>query len=435
MCNQWQSFNRIYVHYSMISRRNLLSIFLIITFGTMSCASDAEAKNVDIDYYVSFLPERKIAAVSIKIEDVSYVREIDFNIENSLCYDFSSSDKLTNNNGRLVWTPKKDNAELTYYCTIDNERKTQHQGKAFDALITKDWTILRGDDIVPPAIVRFAKGASTSAHLWFELPSEWNGVNTGWPPVIDDNKKKQGYRGFVIDNPERIFDRPTGWIIAGKLGTRRVKIEAPDVTRIAVSAPVDARFKQMDVLTFLQFVWPEFVKVCGKSPDKLLVVGGDSPMWRGGLSAGNSFYVHADRPLVSENGTSTFIHELFHMCTRIRGKENGDWIAEGLAEYYSVKILHKSGGSFKQRYDKTMDELREWSKSAGNLQVKRSSGATTAKAALYFASLDQEIQSTTNGKYSLDDVVHSLMQIIEVNGNDLKTSVKEVSGLVIELPE
>lgn len=418
---------------TMFTPRHFL-LLRYITLGLLVWSVNTIAKTIDIDYHVSFLPEEKAAKVLIKIEDVSLVNAIDFNIKNSLCYGFSSSNPLKHKSGRLVWRPISGPATLTYLCAINNERKSQHDDKAYDALITPDWTIFRGDDIVPPAKVKFAKGASSKARLWFELPSGWTGVNTGWPPIIEDKAQKLGLTGFAIDNPERIFDRPTGWIIAGKLGTRRVKIDQPTVTRIAVSAPADSGFKQMDVLTFLQFTWPQLVKVCGKSPKKILVVGADSPMWRGGLSAGNSFYVHADRPLVSENGTSTFLHELFHMCSRISGKDKSDWIAEGLAEYYSVKILHKSGGAFKQRYDKTMSALRKWAKNAGPLQVERSAGATTARAAIYFATLDQQIQKETNSEHSLDDVVHRLMKIGKVDGDDLKAAVDAVAGISIELP-
>ncbi|MEM0909366.1 MAG: hypothetical protein AAGJ37_00210 [Pseudomonadota bacterium] len=411
-----------------------LLLSLCLSLGLLLCSFASEAKTIGVDYHVSFVPERKIAEVSIEIDDVSEINAINFNIEKSLCYDFTGTDEVTSENGRLIWAPKSHPAKLSYQCAINNERGSKNDAVAYDAFITRDWTIFRGDDIVPPAVVRFKKGASTEARLWFELPSGWNGVNTGWPPVSDE-RKINGLTGFDIDNPERIFDRPTGWIIAGKLGTRRVKIDSPNVTRIAVSAPVGSRFKQMDVLTFLQFVWPEFTEVCGKSPEKLLVVGGDSPMWRGGLSAGNSFYVHADRPLVSENGTSTFLHELFHMCSRIRGKTNSDWIAEGLAEYYSVKILHKAGGSFQQRYERTLNGLEEWGSSAKSLNVERSAGAITAKAAMYFATLDEQIQTATKGKHSLDDVVHKLMKIIEVDGDDLKQATKEVAGFNIEFPD
>lgn len=418
----------------MLNTRHLLLLKCLI-LGLMVWSFNTTAKTIDIDYHVSFLPEKKAAAVSIDIDDANLVKAIDFNVKNSLCYDFSSSEPLRQKNGRLVWTPTSGPATLSYLCSIDNERTSKNDAKAYDALITPSWTIFRGDDIVPPAKVRFAKGASSDARLWFELPSGWTGVNTGWPPILDKDMKRQGLTGFIVDNPERVFDRPTGWIIAGKLGTRRVKIDSPSVTRIAVSAPKGSRFKQMDVLTFLQFTWPQLVQVCGKSPEKILVVGGDSPMWRGGLSAGNSFYVHADRPLVSENGTSTFLHELFHMCSRISGKDKSDWIAEGLAEYYAVKILHKSGGSFQQRYDRTMAALGKWAERAGPLQVKRSAGATTAKATIYFAALDQQIQTKTKGKHSLDDVVHRLMEIGKVDGDDLKDAVDMVAGINIELPE
>src|SRR5690606_26023869 len=102
--------------------------------------------------------------------------------------------------------------------------------------------------------------------------------------------------------------------------------------------------RRMDVLTLLTFTWPELRAVFPRDPDKLLIVGAGDPMWRGGLSAGNSLYMHADRPLVSENGTSSLLHELVHVVGRIYGKERSDWISEGLAEYYAIELLRRAGG-------------------------------------------------------------------------------------------
>ena len=43
---------------------------------------------------------------------------------------------------------------------------------------------------------------------------------------------------------------------------------------------------------------------------RLLIVSAGDPMWRGGLSGPSSMFLHSDRPLISENRTSTLLHEL-----------------------------------------------------------------------------------------------------------------------------
>ena len=50
------------------------------------------------------------------------------------------------------------------------------------------------------------------------------------------------------------------------------------------------------------------------------------------MSGPGSLYVHADRPMISENGTSTMLHELVHVAMGVSGSAHDDWLVEGLAE-------------------------------------------------------------------------------------------------------
>ncbi|MFL6576614.1 MAG: hypothetical protein ACJ8MR_08355, partial [Povalibacter sp.] len=127
-----------------------------------------------------------------------------------------------------------------------------------------------------------------------------------------------------------------------------------------------------------------------------------------GLSGPSSLFVHADRPLVSENRTSTLLHELVHVGMGIRGDEESDWIVEGFAEYYSVETLRRSGGIGKQRYDEALRRLREWAQRTPSLFEQSSSGATTARAVIALKSADDEIRRVSAGKASLDNVAREL---------------------------
>src|SRR5205085_6219937 len=119
---------------------------------------------------------------------------------------------------------------------------------------------------------------------------------------------------------------------------------------VAVSGPIGADLRRMDVLALLNLIWPEVEHAFGRTPRKLLIAGAPDPLWRGGLSAPNSLFLHADRPLVSENGTSALLHELTHVITRIRGDRYDDWIAEGIAEFYSVELQRRAGAISTSRY-------------------------------------------------------------------------------------
>jgi hypothetical protein len=165
----------------------------------------------------------------------------------------------------------------------------------------------------------------------------------------------------------------------------------------------------------LTFVWPHAQAVFPRDPRKFLVVGAGEPMWRGALSAPNSLYMHAERPLVSENGTSSLLHELVHVLSGIRDVDASDWISEGIAEYYAIELLRRAGGMSEARYQQVRKKLTLWSSKVNNLRGERSSGAVTARAVVLLQELDKEIRQGSEGKYSLDDVAQGLMRMDKVN--------------------
>jgi hypothetical protein len=371
----------------------------------------AEGAEYPVHYTIQLQPEKHSALVTVAIDDARLLRELDFNIDPELHDEIKANGQLAVEGGRALWIPPDKNARLTLRARINHERSPGE----YDAFITEDWAIFRGDDLVPPAAVRTVAGARSRATLEFKLPETWPSVNTGW-------KRMEG-KTFRVENPHRRFDRPTGWMIAGKLGTRRTQLNG---THIAVSAPRGSTLHRMDVLTFLTFVWPELFQAFRQTPSKLLIVGAGTPMWRGGLSASNSFFLHADRPLVSENGTSPLMHELVHRVTGIRGTEGNDWIAEGIAEFYSVELLYRAGGMTRARRDKIFAQLADWGNTVDTLSQQQSTGATTARAAVLFEQLDREIRERTGGSGSLDDIVRELMD----RKVSLDSLAREVSDLV-----
>ena len=275
---------------------------------------------------------------------------------------------------------------------------------AYSALITTDWALLRGDDLIPAADVVLYDKVELISRLQVELPEGWKSVETGWPRI--------GPNRFRIDNPAQSFDRPTGWILAGKIGTRRTRLGETDVT---IAAPIGSGMRRMDALTLLTFVWPQAQAVFPRDPRKLLVVGAADPLWRGALSGPNSLFMHAERPLVSENGTSSLIHELVHVLSGIRDTDASDWISEGIAEYYAIELLRRAGGMSEERYQQVRKKLTLWSSKVNNLRGEHASGAVTARAVVLLQELDLEIRQRSAGKHSLDDVAQGLMRMDKVN--------------------
>jgi hypothetical protein len=249
------------------------------------------------------------------------------------------------------------------------------------------------------------------------LPEGWSFV-TAYPQI------KGGV--YEIEHTHRSFDRPTGWMAAGHLGVRRERIAG---VRVIVAGPLNQGVRRMDILALLNWNLPEVRQLIPDLPPRLLVVSAGDPMWRGGLSGPSSLFINADRPLLSENGTSTLVHELIHVATRLEAENGGDWIVEGLAEYYSLKLMWRSGTITDHRYKQSFQKLAKWATQAERLDVEMSGGAVTARAVGIMRQLDHEIHKKTKGAMSLDDVVRRLMATRQkVTLERLKRTVVELTG-------
>lgn len=399
-------------------------IFCCLPFTSTLFAE--ENLEYSVQYHITVDQKQRGLNVQITIDKGELINSLRFSNNNRKFKNIKATGKLIESDQSVQWVPGKGKVVLSYFVAVS----TAKNNGQFDAYANASWFLLRGDDVIPAFFSDFVDGAESRASLIFTLPAGWSS-ETAWP------KKKDLY---IVDNPERKFDRPYGWILLGDIGSRRAKVSG---TSLVVASPKNSGMQRMESLTFFSFVWPEVKKTFGQVPEKLLIVGAPDPMWRGGLSAPNSLYLHVDRPLVSENGTSPLFHEITHMITRIRGKvtdkHNDDWIAEGLAEYYSFELLHKAGGISKNRKKKILKKLADWGKDVKHLRQSKSTGPVTARAVVLFAELDQEIQQKSRNKYDLGDVTRVLMKKREVSFEDLHQAVevlidnsKTLSDLVLK---
>ena len=376
----------------------------------------AARPSYDVDYTIGFDPEAGTALVEIALAPGDgRVGSIEFDMPADRYEAVRGDGTLDRDGDTLTWKPPRDApSQLRYRYRVDARR-----GKGgYDARITDDWAIVRGDDLVPASVVRTTKGADSRARLHFRLPEGWNGADT---PYVRSSRGND----FVVVNPERSFDRPVGWIIAGDIGARR---EDFDDTHVAVVGPRNDDVRRVDMLAFFNALVPEFRDVFGDLPSKLLIVSAGDPMWRGGLSGPRSLFLHADRPLISENGTSTLVHELVHVITRVRGADGDDWIAEGLAEFYSIELLHRARLLSDSRAARAHAWMRGHGEDVSTLTSDRSRHERTARAVQLFAALDKEIRTRTKGEHDLDDVVRELLELREISREDLRERVQALTG-------
>jgi|CXWL01.1.fsa_nt_gi hypothetical protein len=386
--------------------RFLLFLLLLI-------ATAAQANTYDLTWRLKFEAGQKTAQGTVTLGAGSeLVRDIDFKITPAYS-EITADGKIERTGERLKWTPPPAGGSLHYRVKIDERRKN---GK-FRSYFPGDWAIFRGDRVFPSARVRARGNARSLAKLIVEVPVGWH---CDTPYVIADDGS------YPLDDPKRRFDRPVGWMLVGAIGMRREVIADVEV---ALAGPKDQGMRRMDSLAFLNFALPKMREALHELPPKILIVSAPDPMWRGGLSAPRSLYLHLDRPMISENGTSTLLHELTHVITRIRGEEpKDDWIAEGIAEFYAVELLYRAGGMTKARHTRTLNWMRDWSRHVTKLRKKRSSGQITARAALLMHSVDLEIRKATDGARDIDDVTRILMRDPKVSTAEFIAAAESVAG-------
>jgi hypothetical protein len=246
---------------------------------------------------------------------------------------------------------------------------------------------------------------------------------SGWSSLTEYFGRDHSY---PITNTNRRFDRPAGWIILGDIGVRYDQIAG---VRVNVAAPTEHGMRRTDILALLNWTLPEVLRIVPDFPKRLTIVGAGDPMWRGGLSGPRSLFIHADRPLISENATSTLLHEIMHIALGSSADEGMDWIVEGLAEYYSLVVLQRSGTISDRRFAAAMRKQSEWGASVKKLCDSTSSGAVTARAVTILSNLDNEIRTMSNSRKSLDDVLVALAESEQaISLGDFTTIVRQFAG-------
>ncbi|WP_343598656.1 hypothetical protein [Pseudomonas sp.] len=385
----------------------------LLLLGLVACLP-AWAKKVDLDYQVRLLPANGQAEVRLTLAEGSAVRSLDFDLGKAGAYSGFQADGQWQQQGeRGVWHPATGKTSLSYRVKLDQKLRSG----AYSTRITPHWALFLGDQLVPPARLDQQDGTELVARLTVDLPEGWKSIETSWPRIGKDK--------FRIDNVSRLFDRPTGWMLAGDLGSRRARLGETDIT---VAAPVGQGMRRMDSLTLLTFVWPQLQAVFPRNPAKLLLVGARDGMWRGSTAADASIYLHSSRPMVSENGSSPLLRELVQLFAQIRVRDNSDWLGQGLTEYYATELLRRAGGISDDRYEVWQARLQKLGGKVTQLRAEHASPAQVARGVMLLQALDKEIRIHTQAKRSLDDVTRALMRLPSVSTEEFVQISENVLG-------
>jgi hypothetical protein len=371
-----------------------------------------------LTYDVRVVPTEKAAHVVIQTQDPSdLLKSVELRIDPERHFEFSGDGTVDVRGDRVLWQPPPRGGKLRYRFRIDHLRDE----RSYDSRVRDSWAIFRGDDLVPPARVRTTKGAQADPRLRLRVPE-------GWSVVAPYERREDGT--FAIDNPERRFDRPFGWIAVGHLGVVRENIAD---TRVAIAAPRGQSFRRQDLLALLRWTLPTMRQITPTLPPRLVIVGAGDPMWRGGLSGPGSLFLHSDRPSISEDGTSPVLHELVHVALGAPSGPGGDWVVEGLAELYSLELLARSGTLSRRRYERALQRFEEKGRTAKSLRSEPAGPAERARAVTVLREFDAYLDENTGGRVRLDQVFRELARSGgPVTTESLREAAERVSGSNLE---
>jgi predicted metalloprotease with PDZ domain len=310
--------------------------------------------------------------------------------------DVSGTGTLAWHGRTLHWTPGGPYAHLHYRVAIPRLRPP---GPRFDSWATRDWVATRALHLFPEINVAFQEGtrdATPRARLLFRLPRGWR-VAAAQAPLGDGT--------FAVEEPGKQFARPRGWFVLGDIATHRRRIAGMDMTVAeAPGSALDGR----RLLRLYAHTVPLLAGLLGPPPARVLVVSAPDPMWRGGLSGEDSFFVNGRIPLRSADKTCTYLHELFHVWQPFHPGSDGRWIAEGLAEFYSLALPHRAGRLSDRSFARGVSLFARYGRWGVDLSHTRDAAALNNSAPFVMYWLDAEIRAATDGRRSLDDVVRAL---------------------------
>ena len=229
----------------------------LLLFSNLVWAQDTTAKIYDVTFSGTFQPAKGVVEAAIHVQQKSHLlRSLDLAAPEGQFSNFSGDGLIERKGKRLLWTVPKEGGSLFYSARVNHEH-----GVLLDAKMTRDWAILRLDDVFPTAQVRSRKGAESKSRLELHGPAGWR-FESRYGPL---------QKPRAVDDPQRGFDRPTGWLAAGDLGIRKEMIGKRMVT---VAAPQNQGMQRLDIIAFLRWTMPTLVKIFPDFPNRLLIVGG-----------------------------------------------------------------------------------------------------------------------------------------------------------------
>ena len=395
-----------------MTRSRLPTLLLTWLLGSFFCGAlpAAEPLNYGAEFTLELgAGDRAIGTIAIE-QSTRIVRSLRLRMPAERYRLIDASGRFSEDGGVVFWEPPPQGGRLRYEVTVNHR-----SGSGYDGLVTPKWAIFRGDDVFPTIRIDFVDGAVSRSVLTLRVPEGWDQIT----PYGRDGKG-----GWKVRSYGRKFHRPTGWILVGDLGIRRDSVAG---VQMAVAAPVGAGAQRLSMLAMLNWNLAWYLQQTPLHPKRLLVVSGPDPLWRGGRSAPNSLFLHADLPMISEDGSSPLLHEFAHVLFPVHAAPEEDWIDEGVAEYLSLRVMRETGTITPARYNRAISHMRERGKAVASLQTANSHGAVTARAVALLHDLDLELKQASKGRYDVMELLRRMM------AHDDALTLEDVRRMAAEL--
>ena len=288
---------------------------------------------------------------------------------------FKGSGRVAVEDGGAV-EPSGPYGHLEYKVRIDHRRGDKGH---FDSYAGNDWVLFRARDLFPPVRLAYATRKDgvrprSRARLLFHLPSGWKSAAA---------HPSAGADAYLLTTG-RVLSRPSGWVALGNLQSSHQEI---DDVMVRIARVPGSKLPADDVFAMLSDALPRMRKLFHRMPPEILIVSSGDPMWRGGLSAYHSLFLHGDGAAHPDKTRRSFRD----VPSRLRSASAGRWVIEGLAGTL-LELQRRSGRSARVRQGPQL--FRKYGLWA-SLDHREDNAATNNSAPLVMPALDQRIQRVT----------------------------------------
>lgn len=393
----------------------LVAVIPIIAFSAYALKAREQAParpNLTIIYKVKFSEDPSAPAqVKMLLRGANEITHIKFLDIDENFHHFKGTGQLVQTAPKSwTWNPKSVNGEVSYEVKINRQRSI----KGFDSYHGGSWIFTRTSDLFPRKDYVEERPLRIYSQVEFELPKKWQ-IVTAMERISED---KNVFAPRDRGNP---YVSPYGWILCGDLDVTKKEMSEVDVT---LASPRVMKYDPTELTELIEKSMREFSQIMRELPPRIAFIVGPDPLWRGGLSGEDSLYINQNLSLIDRDYTSTPIHELFHITQGFKkASQLSDWIIEGLAEYYSLRILYNTKQISKNKFVRGIRKFDRQGVWGVNLEKNQSFAALYNSAALVMFYIDEHLKEISKGNTSLRDVIKSLAV------NDIVTNKRFVQML------